>query len=81
MAMMQINKFIGAFCFDDKSVIRCDFHREVLIESSVLRDYSESEVLDLACEECEAVKLKQESGARLVEIEVIDEHMVEYIDT
>lgn len=81
MAWMQINRFMGAFCFSDKSVIRCEFLREVLIESSVLNDYSEEEVLDLACEECEAIKLKRESGARLIEIEVIDEHRLEYLDT
>ena len=52
-----------------------------MIESSVLNDYSEEEVLDLACEECEAIKLKRESGARLIEIEVIDEHRLEYLDT
>ena len=80
MAMMQINNVEAAFVFPDKTVIRCEFYADVLIESGVLSDYTSKEIVDLAIMDCEALKKKVDSGGQPTEIDIIDEEFIEYVD-
>ena len=80
MAIMQVNNVEAAFSFSDKSVIRCEFQADVLIESDVRSDYTSKEIVDLASEDCEALKKKVDSGMQPTEIDIIDEECIEYVD-
>jgi len=80
MAMMQVNNVEAAFVFPDRTVIRCEFYADVLIESGVLSDYTSKEIVDLASMDCRALKDKVDSGVQPTEINIIDEDFIEYID-